>query len=299
MFEWNEATQKMIDWIEDNLTEDCSLQKISSQIGYSPFYCSTQFHQIVGMTIKSYISNRRLCKAALAIRDTNERIIDIAVKYGFSSQEALTRAFKSAYGCTPYAYRKNPRPIALSIKQVVLFPYHFNGKGEQTMSESLLTNANIRIEHIPAHKYLGIWDKTVKGYGDFWNNHNCDEVCGIIDSISHLSHPCVGPHMAGWKLENGERHYFYGLGVPVDYDNEIPKGFEIKEFPASYYMVFFHPTFDYQRNNEEVMGRVENLAWNFNPAVKGFAWNEKICQDYQRHYPEVLGYEVLRPVIKI
>lgn len=111
MFEWNEAIQKVIDWIEDHLTENPSLLDMSKQIGYSSYYCSSRFHEIVGMTIKSYISGRRLAKATLEIRDTNERILDIAIKYGYSSQEALTRAFVNAYGCTPAAYRKTPVPI--------------------------------------------------------------------------------------------------------------------------------------------------------------------------------------------
>ena len=98
MYEWNEAIQAMINWIEDNLTEDPTLLCMSKQIGYSPYYCSTQFHKIVGMTIKSYVAGRRLCRATIEIRDTSNRILDIAIKYGYSSQEALTRAFMSAYG---------------------------------------------------------------------------------------------------------------------------------------------------------------------------------------------------------
>lgn len=118
----------MINWIEENLTESPMLMDMSKQIGYSPYCCSNQFHQIVGMTIKSYIAGRRLAKATLEIRDTKERILDIAVKYGFSSQEALTRAFVNAYGCTPAAYRKKPRPVVLSNMQVVFFPEHYQNK---------------------------------------------------------------------------------------------------------------------------------------------------------------------------
>ena len=73
---------------------------------------------------------------------------------------------------------------------------------------------------------------------------------------------------------------------------------EMREVPASYYLVFFHPPFDFLKDCAEVMDRVEALAWNFDPAAKGFEWNEEACPDYQRHYPEVLGYEVLRPVRK-
>ena len=47
------------------------------------------------------------------------------------------------------------------------------------------------------------------------------------------------------------------------------------------------------------MKRVEELAWNFDPKTIGYEWNETECQDYQRHYPEVIGYQILRPVKKL
>lgn len=49
----------------------------------------------------------------------------------------------------------------------------------------------------------------------------------------------------------------------------------------------------------EVMKRVEEVAWNFDPTSIGYEWNEDVCQNYQRHYPEGLGYQVLRPVTKM
>ena len=93
LYEWNAAIQKMIEWLEENLADNPSLLDMSKQIGYSPYYCSTQFKKTVGMTIKSYIAGRRLAKAAIDIRDGDNRILDIAIKYGYSSQEALTRAY--------------------------------------------------------------------------------------------------------------------------------------------------------------------------------------------------------------
>lgn len=299
MFEWNENVQKMINWIEAHLTENPSLLEMSGQIGYSPYYCSNRFHEVVGMTFKSYIAGRRLAMSALEIRDTNARILDIAIKYGYSSQEALTRAFMNAFGCTPAAYRKNPVPINLSIMQVVFSPEHYIKKGEPTMNQTLLTDAHIRVEYIPAHKYIGIWDINAADYGSFWNNHDCDTICGIIDSMSHVSHPIITCHTAGWFYDKDKKGYFYGFGVPHDYQGVIPDGFEIKEIPASYYLVFFHPPFDFLKDNGEVMEKVENLAWNFDPGTKGYEWNEDVCQDYQRHYPEIIGYEILRPVRKL
>lgn len=166
------------------------------------------------------------------------------------------------------------------------------------MNQAILKKPHIRVEHIPAHGYIGIWELDADGYGDFWEKHDCDAVCGIIDSMAHVSHPIITAHTAGWFYENGERGYFYGFGVPDDYDGPVPDGFEMRKFPASDYMVFYYPPFDYLKENGEVMKCVEELAWNYNPASHplGYEWNEEICQDYQRHNPEILGYEVLRPV---
>lgn len=182
--------------------------------------------------------------------------------------------------------------------QVVFFPEHYK-KGEPTMNQTLLTEPNIRVEHIPKHKYIGIWDISATDYMNFWNKHDCDKTCGIIDSMSHVSHPIVTCHTAGWFYEDRKKGYFYGFGVPNDYDGIIPDGFEIRTIPASDYIVFFHPPFDYLKDCGEVMNRVEKLAWNYDPTAKGYEWNEDVCQDYQRHYPEVIGYEILRPVKKI
>lgn len=167
------------------------------------------------------------------------------------------------------------------------------------MSKTVLTEAHVRTEFIPAHGYLGIWDEHAEGYGDFWQRHNCDTVCGTIDSLSNVSDPIITGHTAGWKIADGRRSYFYGTGVPTGHTGSIPDGFELREFPASYYLVFFHPAFDYLKDNGEVMGKVENLAWNYDISQfcgGKYTWNEEECQCYQRHYPEVLGYQILRPI---
>lgn len=302
MFEWNETVQKMIDWLEENITESPALLKMSKQIGYSPYYCSVQFHRICGITIKNYIAGRRLALSAVELRDTDNRIIDIAIKYGFSSQEALTRAFRKLFGCTPAAYRRNPVPVTLPVHKIVFFPEHYKSLygGGNTMTDTVLTEARIRTEFIPAHKYIGIWDDRVKGYGDFWQYHDCDEVCGIIDSLTNICDPIVTGHTAGWYLnERGERRYFYGTGAAADYNGSVPDGFEIRELPASYYLVFYHPPFNYLKDNGEVMGRVEKLAWSYDIEKYRngeYTWNEDTCQCYQRHYPEGIGYEILRPI---
>lgn len=294
MQEWNEIVQCMIDWIEEHLDQDPILCKVSQEVGYSPWYCSVIFHDVTGLTLKNYVAGRRLSLATVAIRDTKERILDIAIQFGYSSQEALSRAFKDRYGCTPAAYRKNPIPIPMAISKQVLSP-KMNAERLKKMEEKRL---DVRVEHIPAHKYLGIWEERAENYGDFWKYHNCDKVCGFIDSMDKMAHPIVTAHTAGWVKSGDKKTYFYGLGIPLEYAGKIPDGFSEKEIPASDYLVFAYPAFDYLEENNEVMPAVENLAWGFDPAEIGYEWNEEACPIYQRHYPEKLGYQVLRPVRK-
>jgi AraC-like DNA-binding protein len=120
LLEWIYAVQKLIDFIDNNAADNPSLDEVSRQVGYSPFYCSVQFHRITGTTIKSYMAKRRLYMAAVAVRDTNKRITDIALEYGYFGQNSLTRAFKNAYGCTPAAYRKNPFSIPVSMNKIYI-----------------------------------------------------------------------------------------------------------------------------------------------------------------------------------
>ncbi len=70
MYIWQEAVARIIDRIEQDPAEELSLMEISAQIGYSPYYCSTRFRRVTGMTLRTYTSRRRLANAALQLRDT-------------------------------------------------------------------------------------------------------------------------------------------------------------------------------------------------------------------------------------
>ena len=121
--------QEAINWIDGNIEDDLTLKRISSFIGYSPFHTSRKFKEYTGSTLRSYIMLRRLSLAAKELRDKNVRIIDIAFKYGFHSQEAFTKSFFNAFKINPGEYVKTKRPIPLVIKKDVLYPENLNNKG--------------------------------------------------------------------------------------------------------------------------------------------------------------------------
>lgn len=115
----------MVNWIEVNIRRNPTLAEMSDHVGYSQFYCSSKFHEYVGITFKQYLSKRRLALAAIEVKNTKNRLLDIALKYGFSCQESFTRAFVDAYGCTPTQYRKTLPAIQLYMKPNI-FPVQNN-----------------------------------------------------------------------------------------------------------------------------------------------------------------------------
>ncbi|MFJ6208652.1 helix-turn-helix transcriptional regulator [Lysinibacillus sp. NPDC092081] len=112
----NDMIQDMIDWIEEHLFEGFSLMKLSEVMGYSSYYCSFKFHQITGISIKRYITLRKTYLSSISLSETDERIIEIALKHGYSSQEAFSRAFKEIFGVSPNAFRLSPEPLQSYVK---------------------------------------------------------------------------------------------------------------------------------------------------------------------------------------
>ena len=110
----------MLDWVEANLEANPELTKLAAYVGYSSFYCSAKFREYVGISFREYVLKRKLSLAAAELMKTDDRILEIAVRYGFSSHEAFTRAFKRAYGCAPDQYRRAKPEVPLFEKICVL-----------------------------------------------------------------------------------------------------------------------------------------------------------------------------------
>lgn len=98
--------QKTIDYIEANLVQKIELDHVAENAFISKFHYTRIFHSVVGTPIMEYIRRRRLTEAAKELLETDKKIIDIALKYQFGSQEAFTRAFKKMFHISPMGCRK-------------------------------------------------------------------------------------------------------------------------------------------------------------------------------------------------
>jgi len=100
---WVEGIGKAINYIENNITEEISIEDIAEKAFISPFYFQKGFTMLCGFTVGEYIRQRRLALAGSELISTDERIIDIAVKYGYTSPDSFTKAFIRFHGVTPTA----------------------------------------------------------------------------------------------------------------------------------------------------------------------------------------------------
>lgn len=98
--------EKTIELIENNLcNHDLNILFLSKRLFISPYYLQRIFYSLIGKTIGSYIRERRLTEAGTDIKN-GEKVIDVAVKYGYESQESFSRAFKNFHGVNPGTAKK-------------------------------------------------------------------------------------------------------------------------------------------------------------------------------------------------
>lgn len=98
--------RETLEFIDRNLDEMISLDDLSQKAHLSKYHYHRVFHKITGESVAKYITERRMAKAAQELTETDESIIDIALKYQYSSQESFSRAFMRIYNISPGRYRK-------------------------------------------------------------------------------------------------------------------------------------------------------------------------------------------------
>lgn len=101
-----EVIATLVDWIEDNLDQPLRIDDVARHSGYSKWHLQRLFMQYQGEALGSYIRNRKMRLAAADLRNTDDKVFDICLKYGFDSQQTFTRVFTKTYNQPPGAYRK-------------------------------------------------------------------------------------------------------------------------------------------------------------------------------------------------
>ena len=316
---WQRQIQKMIEEIDlcikQRNNEDMSLCRLAKKSGYSEFHISKKFREISGMQLRDYIRSRKLAFALKELRDTDTGILDIALQYGFSSHEAFTRSFKNAYGITPSAYRKCPKPVALRtiIKPLDCYLSETGGYQMETTTQEIKTY----FVTIPAHKFLHIRNYESIGYWDFWQKQSqipgqdCETICGLLDSIrgklddmggdeansgsgqimAYMNDP--SGRICSWGIPLAE---CYGARLPMDYKGDVPAQMIMTDVPEGEYLVFEHGPFDYEKEGRSVEEKIEKAMKTFDYAASGYCLDTTPGRFFYFYHDPQRFWKYIRPV---
>ncbi len=154
MHAW-EAIQKTLDYIEEHIAEDIKIEELAETASLSLFYYQRLFSRLVKRPVREYIKLRRLAIVLEALQNKNNRILDIALEYGFGSHETFTRAFKEVYGMTPEQYREKPVSLNRFDKPDLLLGYTLIDEGVPLISDGLVLEMNRRMMNEPVD-FMGV-----------------------------------------------------------------------------------------------------------------------------------------------
>ena len=142
--EWIDRLNASLNYIEEHLTEEIRLEELARIACCSSYHYQRMFTYIAGIPLSEYLRRRRMSIAAVELQQSEIKVIDLALKYGYTSPTAFNRAFQSVHGLAPSAVRKP----GCSIKTFPPISFRITVKGVEEM--------NYRIEKKEAFRIVGL-----------------------------------------------------------------------------------------------------------------------------------------------
>ena len=218
---WVECIGNAIRYIEDNITEDLTIEGIAKQVSISPFYFQKGFAMLCGFTVGEYIRQRRLALAGSELVSTDKRIIDIALDYGYDSPDSFTKAFTRFHGVTPTAVRKD----GAMIKSFAPLKIKFTLEGGCVMDYKIIEKDSFTV--MGASKLFN-YDNAKTEIPKFWSELYQPGKTAVVCGMYGIS---IDETMGSDKFE-------YLVADNYNPAAEIPEGFVTKVIPAFTWAVF-------------------------------------------------------------
>lgn len=232
--DWVKSFQQAVDYIEEHIAEPTDYERTAQEMNVSSFYFQKIFSILCGFTVGEYIRNRRLALAGSELLSTDEKIIDIALKYGYDSPEGFTRAFARFHGVTPSDVRKN----GASVKSFARLSVSISVKGGSSMDYKIMKKEAFKII-AKEQRFDKIED--VRGRSDipaFWTQCHGD---GTVKYLAENGKRdgVLGSSIVGMCMEDSTvvKDFPYLIGAEYA-GGDIPDGYRIVDIPASEWAVF-------------------------------------------------------------
>ncbi len=293
-----DAVTRMQRYIAEHIKEPITQYQLARAAGYSEYYAARVFKELTGITLFEYIRRLRLSQSAVMLRDEQTRVIDVALDFVFDSHEGFTRAFSKEFGITPKKYAQNPKPLNLFMPSIIrdFYLLNNNGKEEKTMSE-IPSTIFVQIVDRPARKVILKRGKTATHYFEYCEEVGCD-IWGILCSIKDALYEPVGMWMPDGLRPEGTSVYTQGVEVSLDWQGEIPEGFEVMELPPCKMLIFQGQPYN-EENFMEAIDKLWKQTENYNPEIYGYKWADELAPKIQLAPMGYRGYIEGRPVVEV
>lgn len=219
-------------YIENNLTHEIDFKEVAKIAYCSEYHFKRMFSFLAGISLSEYIRCRRLTLAAFELKNSNVKVIDIAIKYGYNSPDSFARAFQNLHGITPSEARNSSR----SLKAYSPMTFQLSIQGGNEM--------NYRIEEKEPFRIIGITKRVPivfngvnEEIASMWKSLNPESIqtlkslsniesTGIISASTNFSE--------GRMEEKGELDHYIGVATTKD----CPEQFKQLEVAASTWAIF-------------------------------------------------------------
>lgn len=123
-----------LEYIEEHLDQKIDFKEVAKISLTSETYFKRLFSFLSGVSLAEYIRNRRLTQAAFELKGTDVKVIDVALKYGYTSPDAFTRAFQQLHGVTP----TEARNLQSKLKSYPRLSFRLDIKGGEPLNYRLV-----------------------------------------------------------------------------------------------------------------------------------------------------------------
>lgn len=227
---WVESLQKAINYMEEHLLEDITIEDIALQANASPFHFQRTFAILTDISVSDYLRRRRLTLAAEELLRSDGKIIDLAYKYCYDTPEAFTKAFRRQHGVTPSEARKGIGKLQ-SYNRLVI---QVNLKGAEPMKYSIVDKEAFQIVGIK-REFSCVNDENLIGIPKLWDEVNANGTCDLLGDLNNGPVKGVlGVCIDKSEVKSNQMEYW----VASAYEGDVPEGLSHLEIPSSKWAVF-------------------------------------------------------------
>lgn len=179
--EWIERFNEALEYLEAHLTEEIDYQHLGEIACCSSYHFQRMFTYMAGMPLSEYLRRRKMSLAAVDLQGGGSKIIDVAMKYGYSSPTAFNRAFQSVHGIAPSAVRDE----GVTIKSFPPLKLVVTVKGSEELNYRIETKPAFRIVGVSVPLEQNIEDNFMTvpaAWGEVSANGTLERLAGMMDS---------------------------------------------------------------------------------------------------------------------